>query len=307
MNKRTIALFIASAASVPGWAAGEGLRDALKDPVLWIGATACIFLILAFVVVNKAMNVMKEVSLKAQGRWEEVAEEERSAESALLQSLTAAVPVEREDEILTDHDYDGIQELDNRLPPWWLWGFYASIVFAIVYLIRFHVTDYGQSSQEEYAAEMQAAEDRMQQLARSGGIEQIDVENLTVLTDATSLAAGREIFETTCFSCHQKDGGGAAGPNLTDQYWIHGGSIKDVYTTIHDGVPGTAMLPWKRLRPTKVHQVASYVMSLQGTTPANPKAAEGELFIPVPVEEPEAVEEAEADSGQTDETVNSEE
>lgn len=305
MNKRIIALFIASAVSVPGWAAGELLRDTIKDPVIWVGLTACTFLVLAFFVVNKAMNVMKEVSLKAQGRWEEATEKEKSAESALMQSLTAAVPVERENEILTDHDYDGIQELDNRLPPWWLWGFYASIVFAVVYLFRFHVTDSGLSSAEEFATEMQAAEMQIEQTAAAGGAVEIDIDNLMQLTDATSLAAGREIFESTCFSCHQKDGGGAAGPNLTDAYWIHGGSMKDVYNTIHDGVPGTAMLPWKRLRPTKVHQVASYVMALQGTTPANPKAAEGELYIPEPVSE---VTEGEASADmETNETANSEE
>lgn len=272
--------------STPTWAAGETLRDIIKNPVVWLGTAVLFLLIITFFVVKNALDTMKEISLKAQGRWEEV-KEKQSQESTIMQSLTAAVPVERENEILTDHDYDGIQELDNRLPPWWLYGFYISIIFAVVYLVRFHITGDGLDSHEELAAEY-AAWDAQQEAARGGAPKvELDPSTITALDDAASLAAGEAIFQANCAVCHLPDGGGQTGPNLTDEFWIHGGGITNVYTTIYDGAAGTAMAPWRRLGDEKVHKLASYVLSLQGTTPANPKAAEGDLWVePTPTEEP---------------------
>lgn len=258
------------------------------DPVFWMALFVGVFLLITLSVVNNALNVMKEVSLKAQGRWKE-AEEAEESPSALLQALTAAVPVSQEDEIMTDHDYDGIRELDNRLPPWWLWGFYASIVFAVVYIFRFHISESAPLSDEEYAIEVQMAEEAIAARQKASGGPTIDESNVTYLSDATSLAAGAEVYASRCIACHAEGAAGMTGPNLTDEYWINGGGIKNVFNTIKNGGrKGTAMIPWKtQLSAEKMQQVASYIISLQGTNPPNAKEAEGDLWVEeAPAEEP---------------------
>lgn len=180
------------------------------------------------------------------------------------------------DELL-DHDYDGIQELDNELPPWWLWLFYITIIWAVVYMIYFHVLGTGPSSAEEYRAEIQAAQMKYSQ--PSGG-ETAGVtadQNIVALTDEQSLAEGKAIFDKNCVPCHGPDGGGTVGPNLTDDYWIHGGSMKDMVKTITNGVPAKGMIAWGPiLKPDEIVTVASYVRSLHGTNPPTGKAPEGE-------------------------------
>ncbi len=201
--------------------------------------------------------------------------------SRFSKSMTAAVPIEREDDILFDHEYDGIRELDNSLPPWWLYGFYLTIGIAVVYMFIYHVSDYGKSSTEEYAIEMERAQKEVEAyLARQSNL--VDETNVTLLTDEASLAGGQEIFTSLCAACHLDHGGGnetSVGPNLTDKYWLHGGSIKDVFTTIKYGVPEKGMISWKsQIRPGDMHKVASYVLSLQGTNPPGAKEPQGELY-----------------------------
>lgn len=198
-------------------------------------------------------------------------------------SMTAAVPIEREDDILFDHDYDGIRELDNSLPPWWLYGFYLTIGIAIVYMVYYHVTDYGKSSREEYAIQMERAEKEVEAyLSRQANL--VDENTVVMLTEEKDLAAGKEIFVSLCAACHLETGGGNAtsvGPNLTDKYWLHGGSINDVFTTIKYGVPEKGMISWKsQIRPGDMQKVASYVLSLQGTNPPGAKEPQGELYEP---------------------------
>ncbi|KAB2813610.1 cbb3-type cytochrome c oxidase N-terminal domain-containing protein [Phaeocystidibacter luteus] len=304
MKKRIVASLLAVLVSVPSFAAGEALKDALNNPMVWIGFTILIFLIISFAVVKNALDVMKEVSLKAQGRWEEVQEKEAEESSQIMQALTAAVPIERENEILTDHDYDGIQELDNRLPPWWLYGFYVSIIFAVVYLIRFHVTGDGMNSQEELAAEYAAFEAEQKAALSSGAIVELNADELEPITSMGELAFAEDIFTSVCASCHKADGGGSTGPNLTDEYWKHGGGISNVYTTIKEGVAGTSMAPWgTRYSDEKIHQIASYVLMLQGTNPPDALPADGELWVapePVAEAESETVEEAADETETTD-------
>lgn len=254
--------------------------DLFRDPVIWMAIFVGIFLLFTLSVVNKALNVMKEVSLKAQGRWTE-ADEKGESQSAIMQALTAAVPVDREEEVMTDHEYDGIKELDNRLPPWWLYGFYASIIFAGVYLFQYHIIHSKPLSAEEYQNEVAEAEAAIAAKRSSSGVAAIDADNVTVLTDAASLTAGADIFNSFCVACHAAGGAGQTGPNLTDEFWINGGGIKNVFNTItNGGRKGTAMIPWRsQLSPTKIQQVASYVLSLEGTNPPNAKAAEGEKWV----------------------------
>ncbi len=208
------------------------------------------------------------------------AEEAHEKQSTLSKVLTDAVPVERESEIMLDHEYDGIRELDNNLPPWWVWMFYATIIFAFVYLIYYHVLPYGQTQEEQYVAELKEAElEKEAYLATAKNL--IDENTVVYLKSAPDLSAGKNIYISNCQACHAPDGGGGVGPNFTDEYWIHGGSMSDIFKTIKYGVPTKGMISWEsQLNPTQMAQVASYIKSLTGTVPASPKEPQGEIWNP---------------------------
>lgn len=197
---------------------------------------------------------------------------------SIYKKLTASKPIEEEDEIILDHNYDGIKELDNRLPPWWVYGFYITIIFAGVYLARYHIFG-GANQEEEYAMAVKEAQIEIEEYKKTAK-DLVDVNTVELLTDATDLNAGKIIFTANCVACHKSDGGGGIGPNLTDDYWINGGGIKNVFQTISEGGrPGKGMISWKsELQPSEIAQVGSYVLSLHGTTPADPKAPEGDLW-----------------------------
>ncbi|MFK5974856.1 MAG: cbb3-type cytochrome c oxidase N-terminal domain-containing protein [Flavobacteriaceae bacterium] len=196
----------------------------------------------------------------------------------LYNNMLGNKPIEKEYEIILDHDYDGIKELDNDLPPWWVYMFYATVIFAVVYLVRFHVfNDYTQKIEyEQEVAEAKIAIEEYKRTAKN----LIDVNTVELLTDAADIKAGESIFATTCAACHLQDGGGSIGPNLADKYWILGGDIKSIYKTISEGGrDGKGMIAWKQsLKPNEMAQVSSFILTLQGTTPANPKDPEGELW-----------------------------
>ena len=187
--------------------------------------------------------------------------------------------IEEEVDIILDHNYDGIRELDNKLPPWWVYGFYATILFGVVYLVRFEVlNEYNQIEEYEVAvAEAKIEVEKWKKTAKN----LVDASTVTVLTDESDLKAGKAIFTTSCVVCHKSDGGGGIGPNLTDQYWISGGGIKNIFNTITEGGrSGKGMIAWENeLKPVERAQVASYVLSFQGTTPSEPKEAEGDLWV----------------------------
>ncbi|GAL76144.1 cytochrome c oxidase subunit CcoP [Nonlabens ulvanivorans] len=193
--------------------------------------------------------------------------------------MLGSKPIEDEGEIELDHNYDGIRELDNNLPPWWVYLFYATILFGVVYLTKYHVFDIAPDQAEEYLQEVAVAEKEIVEYKKTAK-NLIDVNTVTLLTDASDLKAGKSIFQDNCIACHKADGGGGIGPNLTDRHWILGGGIKNVFNTISEGGrDGKGMVSWKAdLSPSEMAQVASYVMSFQGTTPAEPKEAEGEIW-----------------------------
>ncbi|MGJ5641183.1 cbb3-type cytochrome c oxidase N-terminal domain-containing protein [Formosa sp. S-31] len=192
--------------------------------------------------------------------------------------LLGQKPIAEEHEIILDHNYDGIRELDNSLPPWWLYAFYISIVFSAVYLLRFEVFN-GASQVDEYETELAEAKIAIEAYKKTAK-DLVDVNTVTLLTDASDLNAGKATFMTNCVACHMQDGGGGIGPNLTDDHWILGGGIKNVFHTISEGGrSGKGMIAWKQsLKPAEIAQVASYVLSLQGTSPAKPKEPEGDII-----------------------------
>ena len=208
------------------------------------------------------------------------------------QRVNASVPVEAEKNIELDHSYDGIKELDNHLPPWWKWLFYGTIGWAAVYIIVFHFSNSLPLSEEEYQIEVAVAEEKKRQLKAAQPQIAIDENALTFTPDAAIIEKGKALFaEYNCGSCHRNDGGGnAIGPNLTDEYWLHGGHIKNVFSTIKNGVVEKGMPAWgKSMSPEAVRDVTFFVMSLQGTKPQNAKAPQGEIFR-LYVDQPDSVE-----------------
>lgn len=205
------------------------------------------------------------------GRWEGI--------KNFYEKMKGAKPLEEEADIILDHNYDGIKELDNVLPPWWVYGFYITIIFAVVYLARYHIFD-GVDQTEEFEIEMAEAQLAIEEYKKTAK-DLVDASTVTLLTEASDLAAGKAVFESLCVACHKSDMGGGIGPNLTDEYWILGGGISNVFNTIMEGGrPGKGMVPWKtELKPSEVAQVASYILSMQGTTPAEPKAPEGDIWV----------------------------
>ena len=194
----------------------------------------------------------------------------------LLKKLTRTKSIEQEADVLLDHNYDGIRELDNVLPPWWVYLFYATIIFGAIYLFRFHIVgDYNQ--EQEFNTEMKEAQAKVDAYMKTAP-DTMSKDKVTLLTDAPSLAAGKDIFTKNCIPCHRADAGGQIGPNLTDQYWINGGGIKNVFNTIMEGGrDGKGMVSWKAtIKPSDIQKVASYVLSLQGSNPKNPKPTEPE-------------------------------
>ena len=274
---------------------GSWLDWTMENFILVLGAFTAIGAVGAiFHLNNQLMELNRVRVLKEHGI--EVAKELQLTHTEPLISrwykkMTAAVPIEKESDVMLDHDYDGIRELDNILPPWWVGLFYATILIGVVYFAYYHVSDRGLSSSAEYALEMEEAEAAVKAYLATQA-DQVDESNVELLVDEDQLALGESIFMNKCAVCHQADGGGGVGPNLTDDYWLHGGDIKDVFTTIKYGVPEKGMISWKaQLRAGDMQRVASYILTLVGTTPAAPKAPEGDLYTPVdeaPMEEASA-------------------
>ncbi|NOT75707.1 MAG: c-type cytochrome [Cyclobacteriaceae bacterium] len=203
--------------------------------------------------------------------------------SKLWNQANDLVPLEEEKSIELDHNYDGIKELDNHLPPWWKGLFYGCIVFAVIYMVVYHFTDSFPLPEQEYQNELAAADDAARILKASQPAELIDENTLLYSADAEIISRGKLVFSSSnCASCHRADGGGnSIGPNLTDEFWLHGGDIKNIYHTINNGFVEKAMPAWGKVMSQKdVRDVAFYVMSLQGSKPANPKAPQGERFSP---------------------------
>jgi len=195
-----------------------------------------------------------------------------------MQSMTKAHDIGSEEEIMTDHDYDGIKELDNVLPPWWKYGFYITIAIGIFYYVQVFTNAEEYSQEKEYAAEVEKGKQEVEAYkAANPDLFKLDI---TLLTDEASLTAGKKSFDTYCVACHMADGGGGIGPNLTDDNWILGGGMENILKTLNEGGrAGKGMISWKStFNNDELQQLASYVISLNGTTAANPKAAEGDII-----------------------------
>ncbi|MEP6676433.1 MAG: cbb3-type cytochrome c oxidase N-terminal domain-containing protein [Ferruginibacter sp.] len=192
--------------------------------------------------------------------------------------LTRAVPVADESDVLLDHDYDGIKELNNPLPPWWKYGFYITIVVAIYYFFHFQVTGDGKNPEQEYVAELEQAKIEVANY-EAANKNKVDEDNVP-LADEAGIQSAKTTFLANCVSCHGEGGQGGAGPNLTDNYWLHKGSLNDIYQSIKHGYPDKGMQPWiVKFNPKEISQLASFVKSIHGSNPVNPKAPQGDLYV----------------------------
>ena len=250
--------------------------DIYENPLVWLALIGFILVVVLKEVVNQ-MAISKATEL--QNEKDGVVPEAPNAWlKKLLKYWTKAKDIEEEQEIILDHNYDGIKELDNSLPPWWVYMFYITIVFAVVYLIRFEIMG-GDTPEMEY--EKSVAQARMEvNKYKANSPDVFNIDDLKLLTDASDLKRGKAVFNLNCASCHLADGGGSIGPNLTDEYWILGGGIKNVFNTVYNGGRnGKGMIAWnKTLKAEDIAKVSSYVISLQGTTPAKAKAPQGEKW-----------------------------
>lgn len=187
-------------------------------------------------------------------------------------------PLQKEKDIQLDHDYDGIKELDNNLPGWWKYGFYLSIVIGVIYFYRYEVVHSAPSSAEEFKTEMAKAEVEKEEYLKNTA-NKIDENTVKLLKDQATLDAGKELFATNCAACHAADGGGIVGPNLTDDYWLHGGNVKDIFKIIKYGVPEKGMKSWEGdFTPIQISQLTNFIKSLKGKMPATPKEQQGEVY-----------------------------
>lgn len=241
--------------------------------MLVIAALVSLFMTMETIVKSKQKEFLAEhgVSMPEETEGDSVF-------SKMWDKLIGMVPMEKEKDIDLGHDYDGIRELDNSLPPWWLYLFYFTIIWGAAYFYIYQISDIGASQQEEYEQAMEIAEDQRRAfLFKQANL--VNETNVMRLTDAADLAEGEQLFKSQCASCHGMLGEGGVGPNFSDKYWIHGGDIKDLFRTIKYGVPEKGMISWQtQLKPASMQKVASYILTLQGTNPPNQKKAEGELY-----------------------------
>lgn len=269
INKKGVMLLIGSISSTALFAQESGNTSVLG------GYNILLILMFLFLVLVVAY-LIKQLKFLSQFVPEET--KKPSGKLTAWEKLNSFKPIEEEASLDVGHEYDGIRELDNVAPPWFKIGFAASIVFALVYMYVYHIAKTAPLMIEEYEISVAKAQLDKEAFEKVQPPSIVDIDNLAML-GAEDIEIGKQLFIRTCASCHANDGGGGAGPNLTDDYWIHGGSLKDIYVMIRDGYPEKAMPAWSNLlNPTQINQVTSFVKSLKGTTPANPKPSQGEMY-----------------------------
>lgn len=246
-----------------------GALDPTTIMILMLVVAIELFVILYLFAILQKMLIALGYKTKAESKW---------TYAAIMKRMTKAIPLDREAEVATDHNYDGIIELDNSLPPWWVYMFYGTIIFAFTYMIYFTYFD-GPTQKMEYDTEVaQAIQKKNEFLKQTAAL--VDETSVLILTDATALAKGKSSYITKCATCHGVNGEGLVGPNLTDDYWIHGGGIKDIFKTIKYGWPEKGMISWEnQITPMEMQQISSFIITIKGTNPPNPKAPQGTIYV----------------------------
>ena len=260
----------------PSWSFGA--VDLYSDIMIVALVIVMLTLLFSALVVQRAMKAILRVTMPDVVKQEEENRIKAKAEGKLKRSklwlgLAGLRPIEEEKDMMTDHEFDGIRELDNPVPIWFNALFYGTIVFGLIYLFIYQFSGIGLNQDQEYAVEMEKAEIAKQEyLAKSAN----QVDESSVVFNLASAPAGKAVFMANCAACHGGSGEGGIGPNLTDRFWLHGGEVKDIFKTVKYGVPEKGMVPWEQtLTPAQIAEVSSYIVTLRDTKPANGKAAEG--------------------------------
>lgn len=260
------------------------------DLMNYIGYGAIVFMLMLLTVVLlvllKTTKVLTRIILRSEGYSEQEIEEDlapavkpaKKVKGEVWNKLMSLRPLSEEKDMMLEHEYDGIQELDNPTPAWFMYLFYATIIFAVGYWLNYHVLGTGKLQYEEYKIEVAQA-DAAKQLFLSKSANKVDETTVKLTSDADVLSAGKAIFKQNCLACHGENGQGMVGPNLTDDYWLHGNKIADLFKTIKYGVASKGMPTWeKQLSPKQISDVANYIKSIRGTNPANPKEPQGDKY-----------------------------
>ncbi len=274
-----VLMLLSNAANAQEFKPGTG--EVNDQWVFWLLVLVNVFLFVLMLAQITVLKGMTRALVGAPERAELAAVKEPTWTDDILKSLTRQVEIEKEEDILMHHEYDGIRELDNVLPPWWLWLFYGTIIWSVVYLVNVHVINIWPDQKTEYTNEMAQAKIDVDAY-RATLTNTVDENTVTVSVDAGVLASGKSIFTQYCTPCHGADAAGSetsVGPNLTDAHWIHGGGVKNVFKTIKYGVPEKGMISWKaQLKPAEMAAVSNYILSLQGTGGATQKAPQGDVW-----------------------------
>lgn len=267
------------------FAVDSGDRPAfISNPYILILLAFFLFLLIVLETVGGAVKqvlfrLMTPEEREEKERLDNLPLKEHEWYKKLMKKLTKTKPIDEEHELVMNHEYDGIKELDNDLPPWWTYLFYATIIFSVVYLAKYELFG-GDTQIDEYNKKMELARIQIEEYKKTAP-DLLTADQVTVLTEPADIAAGQALFETNCVACHKADGGGSIGPNLTDEYWILGGSIKDIFNTIMEGGrDGKGMIAWKQqIKPSDIQKISSYIITLQGTNPPDAKAPEGDKYV----------------------------
>lgn len=284
--------------------------DTVKIPEMLFDPVTYIWLLLGGIVlltIYTMSNTISALTKVIEGRsaqaasYNAVSEELKKEKSTtlykrIMNALVRAVPVEHEEDVMLDHNYDGIRELDNQLPPWWKYGFYVTILFAFIYIINYHISGSGKLQAAEYNEEMKNAEIATKKRMENNA-NYVTAASVVKLTEKAAIESGKEIYLKNCLACHGDHAQGNVGPNLTDEFWIHGGGIKNIFNTVTEGVPAKGMISWKsQLPPKAIQEVASYILTLQGTNPAGAKEPQGDKWVEVADSSAAVVDSAAVDS-----------
>lgn len=252
--------------------------------LILIGAMAIMTLIL-LIIAFTLQGFVKALSPKKE---ENIALQQALENRTFFQKFFSLKPLSMEKDLVMEHTYDGIAELDNPTPPWFMYLFYSSIVIAVVYMLIFHVVGDGKIMTTEYAEEIAVAE-KANELYMKKFANSVNENNVIVLTDAKSIEDGSKIYTKNCVACHGDKGQGGVGPNLTDEFWLHGGAPKNVFHTLTEGVPEKGMISWKKtLNPIQIQHLVSFLSRFQGTNPENAKAPQGDRYVVTALEKPAA-------------------
>ncbi len=265
--KLTAVMMLIASAAIAQPNSGAPIIEFHNLLMMMLGVLLFVLLLLVFTL-QKVVYMLK---IESSGGKYPVAEEQ-----TFWEKILSLKPLSAEKDVELDHDFDGIKELNNPIPVWFNFLFYGTIVIGIIYFLAYHVFDAAPLQAKEYETELKVAEVSKQEYIKKAG-NLIDENSVTLLTDHAKIAEGAKVYTAKCAVCHGEKGEGKVGPNLTDEYWIHGGDVKSIFKTIKYGVPSKGMVAWQNsMNGAQMQELASYILTLQGTNPPGAKEPQGE-------------------------------